>query len=181
MSSSRVEFRCARWLVGALAWGAVMVGGSAAASASDPRSSPEDRQRFVSATRSLEQSPLKPELKADREWALAWLTEVPDISVTVCADTMGGLLKSKYPYAGEIVLQNSFSMAAFVIEHPEKANDPEAQQLAGMEGALTAYRSILRDKPDARSSALESLLKTQSRGELPGFIRKAWIRCSAEK
>ena len=179
--SGRVGFRRARRLVGALAWVAAVVGGPATASAADSRSSPEDRQRFVSATRSLEQAPLKPELKADREWALAWLTEAPDVSVTVCATTMGGLLKSKYPYAGEIVLQNSFAMAAFVIEHPDKANDPEAQQLAGMEGALTAYRSILRDKPDARSPALDGLLKTQSRGELPGFVRKAWIRCSAEK
>jgi hypothetical protein len=74
-----------------------------------------------------------------------------------------------------------FSMAALVIEHPEKANDPSAKQLAGVEGALNAYRSILRDKPEAKSAALETLLQIQSRGGLPDFIRKAWIRCSAKK
>lgn len=181
MSGSRTEFKGTRRLIGVLALGVALVCGTAPASASDARSSPEDRQRFVSVARNLEQAPLNPGLKADREWALAWLTEAPDVTVTVCADTLGGVLKSKYPHAGEIVVQNMFSIAAFVIEHPEAANDPNAQQLAGMEGALTAYRSIVRDKPEAKSPALESLLETQARGELSAFVRKAWIRCSTEK
>ncbi|MDB5694028.1 MAG: hypothetical protein JWO81_3091 [Alphaproteobacteria bacterium] len=180
MSSSRTEFRCARRLIGALALGVALVCGLTPASASDVRSSPEDRQRFVSVTRNLEQAPLKPDLKADREWALGWLTNAPDVAVTVC-DTLGGMVQSHYRYAGEILLQDMFSMAALVIEHPETANDPNAQQLAGVEGALNAYRSILRDKPEAKSSALDGLLQTQSRGELPDFIRKAWIRCFAKK
>src|SRR3954462_7914489 len=165
MSSSRIG---ALVLGAALAWGAPGI-------ASDTHSSPEDRARFVSITHSLEQAPLKPGAKADREWALAWLTEAPDISVTLCSEMLGGLVRSKYPYVGEVMLQDSFSMAAFMIEHPEAANDPNAQQLAGMEGALTVYRSILRDKPEARSKDLETLLQTQSRGELPDFVRMGWI------
>ncbi|MEA3036958.1 MAG: hypothetical protein QOH04_2735 [Sphingomonadales bacterium] len=181
MSIGRIELRCGRRLIGALALGVALVGGLTPASASDVRSSPEDRQRFVAVTRNLEQAPLKPGAKADRAWALAWLTDAPDVAVTVCADTLGGVVRSRYPYAGEIVLQDTFSMAALVIEHPETANDPNAQQLAGVEGALNAYRSILREKPEAKSSALENLLQTRSRGELRDFIRKAWIRCSAKK
>jgi hypothetical protein len=91
------------------------------------------------------------------------------------------MVESNYQYAPEVLFQDMFSMAAFVIEHPKTANDSNAQQLAGVEGALNAYRSILRDKPEAKSAALEDLLQTQSRGELPDFIRKAWIRCSAKK
>ncbi|HEX4736142.1 MAG TPA: hypothetical protein VH331_01130 [Allosphingosinicella sp.] len=180
MSSSRAEFLCARRLIGLLALGMVLLLGLMPASASGERSSPEDRQRFVSITRELEQAPLKPALKADRAWALEWLTNAPDVTANVCADKLGGLLQSKYPYAGEIVLQDTFSMAALQIEHPETAHDPNAQQLAGMEGALNAYRSILRDKPEAKSPALESLLQTQARGELPDYVGKAWIRCSAK-
>ena len=99
----------------------------------------------------------------------------------VCLTSLGDMAKSKYPYDGEIVLQYTFSMAALVIEHPETVNDPNAQQLAGAEGALNAYRAILRDKPDAKSPALEALLETRTRGELPDFVRKAAIRCSAKK
>jgi hypothetical protein len=50
-----------------------------------------------------------------------------------------------------------------------------------VEGALNAYRSILRDKPEAKSPTLERLRQIQSRGELPGFIRKAWTRCTEKK
>jgi hypothetical protein len=181
MSSGGFEFRCARRLAAALALGAALACGPTPASASDARSTPEDRQRFVSVTRNLEQAPLEPGLKADRKWALEWLTNAPDVTVIICADALGDMAQSNYRYAGEIILQNMFSMAALVIERPETVNDANAQQLAGMEGALKAYRSILTEKPKARSSALETLLQTQSRGELPDFIRKAWLRCSAKK
>lgn len=179
MSSREFGFwRARRWLR-TLALGVALVCGLTPASASD-RSSPEDRQRFVAITRNLEQAPLDPALKSDREWALLWLTKAPDVTVSVC-DTLGGMVQSDYPYAGEILLQNMFSMAALMIERPETANDPNAQQLAGVEGALKAYRSILAGKPGAKSPALETLLQRQSRGELPEFTRKAWKRCSSEK
>jgi len=178
MSREAVGFRRARRLVGTLA--VALMCGAAAASESAPRFSPEDRQRFVSIARGLEQAPLKAGAGAEREWALSWLVDVPDISVTLCPHALGGLAKSKYPHAGELLLQNSFSMAAFLIEHPEAANDPQAQQAAGVEGSLNAYRSILREKPEAKSKDLEDLLAMQSRGELPAFIRKAWARCASK-
>jgi hypothetical protein len=181
MSSGSIGFRRTRLMMAALALGAALVCGPAPASASEARSSPDDLRRFVSVARSLEQAPLSQGARADREWALEWLTEAPDVTVTLCADALGGMLPDDYPYAGEILLQDAFSMAAFAIEHPETANDPNARQLAGVEGALTAYRSILRDKPEARTPILENLVRTQSRGELPDFVRKMWIRCSAEK
>jgi hypothetical protein len=177
MSSSRNEYRCVSRLIGALALLAILFGGPTPASASSPPSSPEDRQRLVSLTRSLQQEPLNPAMAADRQWALEFLLDAPDIEVTVCANTLGEVIRSKYPYAGEITFQNMVSMAAFLIEHPEAANDPNAQQLAGVEGTLAAYRSILRDKPRAKSPTLEKLIQAQSRGELPGFVRQAWIRC----
>ena len=181
MSSRRNELRSARRAIAAMALGVALVFGQVPASASEARSTPEDLRRFVSVARSLEQAPLEPGARADREWALAWLTEAPDVSVTLCPDALGGMLPEDYPYSGEIVLQDAFSMAAFAIEHPESANDPNARQLAGVEGALTAYRSILRTKPKATLAALDALLQTQSRGELPDFVRKALIGCSARK
>jgi len=158
-----------------------LVCGLTPASAVETRSSPGDRERFVSITQNLEEAPLKPSLKADREWALRWLTDAPDVTVKVCAAPLGGLVQSNYPYASEIVVQYMFAMAALIVEHPEARNDPGRQQLAGVEGALNAYRSILRDKPEAKSAALETLLETRTRGELPGFVQKASDRCSIEK
>ena len=179
MSRSRMEIRRSRRLVAAL--GVALVCGPAPASSAGPRSSPEDRQRFVSITRNLEQAPLNPGLKPDLQWALEWLIAAPDITVTICRTSLPGVVESKYPYAGEIVVQDMLSMGAFAIEHPEAANDQAAKQLAGEEGALNAYRSILRDKPDAKFPALDDLLQTQARGGLPEFARKAAISCAAKK
>ncbi len=67
-------------------------------SAEDAHSSIEDRKRFVSIARQLEQDALNPGLLADRQWAMNWLDEAPDISVVVCANVLGGLLHSDYRY-----------------------------------------------------------------------------------
>jgi hypothetical protein len=165
----------------ALALGLAMVCGPNVASAANERSSPEDLRRFVEVVRSLEQAPLNESLQGDRAWALEWLTNAPDVTVTACSEPLGGIAVSDYKHRSEIVVQDIFSMAAFAIEHPEKANDPDAQQLAGVEGALKAYRSILRDKPKAKSSILDNLLQTQTQGGLPDHVRRALVRCSKEK
>ena len=181
MSSKRNGLQSGRRIVGALALGLALVCGPNAASAGKKRSSPEDLQRFVAVTRSLEQAPLDEKLQRDRQWALAWLVEAPDVSVTVCTDALKGLYQSEYPHSAEIVLQDSLAMGAFAIEQPDKANDPEAQQLAGVEGALSAYRSILRDKPDAKSPFLDKLIETQTQGGLPDHVRQAVAECAKGK
>jgi hypothetical protein len=178
MSSKRNALRGARRVIGVLVVGLALVCVPNAASAASKRSSPEDLRRFVEVTRSLEQAPLAESSKEGREWALAWLTEAPDVSVTICTDALGGMYEGDYPHTGEIILQDSFAMGAFAIEHPDKANDPEAQQLAGVEGALNAYRSILRDKPEAKSAFLDKLLQTQANGGLRDHVRQALVRCS---
>ena len=180
MSRSRMISRPARRMMWALALGVALAVGLTPASASNARSSPEDRQRLVSIARALEQAPFKPGAKADRKWALDWIVEAPDVSVTVCPDALAGIVASDYRFAAEIMFQDMFSMAAHAIEHPEAANDPNAQQLAGVEGALLAYRSILRDKPEAKWPALDGLLQTQSAGGLPDHIREALVRCAAK-
>jgi hypothetical protein len=180
MSSNRTGFRCARQLIGVLALSLAFVCGVMPAFAASPHSSPEDRERFVSITRSMEEAPLKPSLQPDRQWALIWLTRAPDVTVHVCLDMLGGMERD-YANAPAIVVQYMFSMAAFVIEKPEAVSDWNAQQLAGVEGALSAYRSILRDNPEAKSPGLEALLEAQGRGELPDFIRRRSAACSAKK
>lgn len=177
MSRSSPNFRMTAGLMGMLA----LVCGASPALGADGQSTSEDRARFVSVTHSLEAEPLNPALNADRRWAMQWLADAPDISVNMCLDELGGLTKSKYPYAGDLTFQYAFSMAALINEHPEAVQDENAQQLFGLESALTAYRAILKDKPKARSPEFDALLATQAKGELPDFARKALARCSAAK
>jgi hypothetical protein len=179
MSSNKIGFRCARPLIAVLALSVSLIFGLAPSIAGDAHSSPEDRARFVSITQELEGAPLQPSFRADRAWALSWLTDAPDVTVKVCLTPLGDLDKNGYPYASEILLQYMFSMAALIIEHPETANDLNAQQLAGVVGALNAYRSILRDNPNTKSPVLDQMLETQARGGLPDFVRNASTHCSA--
>lgn len=175
-----IEFKGARQLFAALALTLSLVCGLPAASAQDTHSSIEDRQRFVSITRDIEKAPLDSSLKAHRAWAVRWLTDAPDITVTVCSDSLAGVVLSEYPYSTEILVQYMFSMAAGIIEDPEMRNDKILEQLTGVEGALSAYRSILRHKPEARSPTLDDLIETQIRGELIEFVGKAYASCKAK-
>ena len=181
MSSSRIPFPIVRRSVAAAALSSALASALSPALAAEPPSSAADRQRFIAVTRNLEEAPLNAGARDERAWALEWLTKTPDIDVTLCAEPLPRVATSKYRYRGEIVVQDAFSMGAFVLEHPEAARDPAATQLAGVEGALKAYRAILRQKPDARSPELDAVLQIQARGELPEFVRKAWISCSTKK
>ena len=135
-------------------------------------STPEERQRFVQVAHKVEANPLDPALKADVRWALKWIIEVPDVSVSLCAAPLNGLLGSKYKYEAELFGDYTLALGAFVIEHPEKAKDPVAVNLAGAESALKAYQAILKQKPQTTSAALDELLKKQTAGKLDDFVQK---------
>lgn len=160
---------------------AVFVAVTPASGQNEMKSSPDDRRRFVSIVENLERAPLDPALGTDRRWAIEWLTDAPDVTVTVCADLLGGLLSEKnFAHSPEIVVQYPLAMAAFIIENSDKAKDPDAQQLAGIASALKAYRAMRNTQPDNKSPALEKLIDAQDRGELPGVVQKAYLRCSAK-
>lgn len=180
MSGSSTKFQWGRRMIAALAFALALACGLMPASAADPAASAEDRRRFVSVARQLEQAPLEPRLAAERGWAFEWLMETPDVSVTICANLWSGLMEEDYPHGGEILIQSSLSMAAAMLERPDITADPIAQQYAGAEGALESYRSILRSRPRARSPFLDALVRTQSRGELREFIANAWPACSSQ-
>jgi len=121
----------------------------------------------------MEQSPLDPGLRPEREWALFWLIQVPDVTVNLCTAPLGDFMKKKYKYSPEIVMQVTFSSGQFIIEHPDQAKDTNAQIVAGVEGALRAYQSILKAKPDAKSKDLDDLIQKQSQGTLNEYVRDA--------
>ncbi len=140
-------------------------------------STPEERQRFVTITRKLEQDPLDEKLYADRKWALDFLEQIPDITVSSCWPVLGNLAPSQYRYKRELVAQFALEMMAFIIEHPKQVNDVNAQYLAGVEGALRAYRSLLKTQPNAVSSAMEALAERQSQGQLEAYVKERAQAC----
>jgi hypothetical protein len=160
-----------------LAFLAVVIIGATALSAGqdEPKrgpSTPEERKRFVEIAHKMETAPLDPSLRKDRDWALHWIIDIPDINVNPCAELLGDFMESRYPYKAEINGQISFSMAAFMIEHPDKAKDMVAVNTAALEGALKAYRSILRVEPTAQSRILEAMAERDHDGKLTEYVRE---------
>jgi hypothetical protein len=103
---------------------------------------------------------------------LHWMIDIPDINVNPCAELLGNFMESRYRYKAEINGQVAFSMAAFMIEHPDKMGDLVATNTAALEGALKAYRAILRIEPTAQSSFMEALAQQQSDGKLTAYVRE---------
>jgi len=136
----------------------------------EKHSIPEDRQRLVAIAHKLEASPLDPTLAPERQWAVNFAIAAPDVHVRVCPALLGDLRRPKYKYRSEISAQLLISNAAFVIEHPEQADDYRAQSVGGMEGVLKAYSAIIKAEPQATAKSLDVLLAKQREGKLADAV-----------
>ncbi len=162
--------------------GAALLALTPTVSAVPPRgpSTAEERQKALEVVRHLEADPLAKNAKDERGWLTVWLAEVPDITVSLCTAFYPPLLESKKNHAAELAVQSAFSMGAFVIEHPEKAQDENAKYLAGVEGTLRAYESILQKEPKARWPVLDELVAKREKGELAAFVEATVPRCKSK-
>ena len=144
-------------------------------------STPEDRQRLVAIAHKLEAAPLDPALASERQWAVSWSIAASDIHVKICPVLLGDLRRPKYKYRSEISEQLLISSAAFLIEHPDQAENYRAQSVGGMEGVLKAYASIIKADPQATAKSLDVLLEKQKQGKLADFVRSASEACEDKK
>lgn len=147
-----------------------------------PRRGPstaEERKRFLTLTRKLEQNFLDQSLYEEKRWAKIWLEDVPDINVTICAPLLFGMdfVREQNKYTPQLSYQATFGSAAYIIEHPDKAGDTAAQFVAGVESALRAYSAVVKRQPQARSKALDDLLEKQRQGKLADFVHAASKSC----
>jgi hypothetical protein len=83
-----------------------------------------------------------------------------------------------YEYEKELYEQITFSEGAYILENPGKSTDWTDAFLAGMNGALHAYESILKQKPSAKYAFLDDLRQQQDSGQLAGTVgRMVKERC----
>jgi hypothetical protein len=145
-------------------------------------STPEERTQAVQIARLLETDPFHKDAKKMRQWFTLWLIEVPDISVELCGSYLGPVGGSDKNYSADIFSQMAFSSAAFKIEHPDQANDRIAANLAGVEGSLKVYESILTTKPKAKSEFLDGLVEKRNKGELRAYVEEVTTaKCNNKK
>jgi hypothetical protein len=149
-----------------------------------PRRGPstsEERARAVKVAHELEDDPLGKDAKADREWAIQWIIDIPDITVDGCLEFFGKLPDPPNAFAKDVMQQMIISRAAFMIEHPDKAKDDQAVATAGMLGSLKAYQSILKQNPDARWPYIDKLVQMRDEGKLDDHITDSRRRCALDE
>jgi hypothetical protein len=140
-------------------------------------STPEERKRAVEMATFLETNPLAKEAKEMRAVLLRFLTEVPDITIALCFDVVGESKKFKGDYDPELFGQLAFSQAKFIIEHPDKAQDQAAVQLAAVEGVLRTWQAIKTAKPKAKFPLMDELVAKQQAGTLADHVQEGLKGC----
>jgi hypothetical protein len=128
-----------------------------------------EADRLIKTTKTLEEKPLDKDAKNIRSWALTWVIQTDKVSVTVCSLLISGIDK-KYKYSGEVFGQYTLGMAAFKLGNPEKANEENTVQLAGIESALRSYEAMLKEQPKAKNAFLDELLAKRADDSLAKHV-----------
>lgn len=136
---------------------------------------PNDRERVLDYTRSLEDHPLAKDNLQKRMWLTEWIVNSPALTVAPCCEELKSLDEVNDTYSQQLRMQAVYSQAAFQLEHP-KVKDPAVIQAAGLAGTLRAYRAIQRFDPSARYPLLDDLLSLQKQGKLHQYVERR-TRC----
>lgn len=163
-----------RWLVVSLF---TLAGVATTSMAAEP-TSPETRAEMIRLIDTLEKNPTAPNSKEMRDKVLTWLTEAPDVSVTMCGKFLGIENFSTGRPGGELIVQQPFAEAKFILEHPDQANDEVAVHVAGIEGALRTYAVMKANDPKFSIPSMEALVKVQAEQKLPDHVRKSLAKCN---
>ncbi len=143
------------------------------AQASPAQNKPSDKETLIKATQILEAQPFQEKAKDFRTWAMRYIIETDDVSITVCSQMFSSIMDKKNKNADELLAQYSMGMAAFKLSNPDKAKDENSAQLAGMESMLKAYENMVKEKPKAKFQALDDLIVKRNKEELKKFVEEA--------
>jgi len=130
-----------------------------------------DSEKLIQAARLLEQKPLEKDAKKIRGWALEWLIVTDKVSLKVCSLLVSGIDK-KYKYNGELFGQYTIGMGAYKLANPDKAQDEDAAQQAGVESALISYEAMVTEQPKAKNAFMDDLLAKRGQGSLAAYVKE---------
>ncbi|HEX6751291.1 MAG TPA: hypothetical protein VF092_28630 [Longimicrobium sp.] len=124
----------------------------------------------------LEASPLAPDAAAARQELFAWLSESPDVTISVCHGVIGELPRSRSAYHDLLLLQFVLSSGAYAIEHPDA--DAGRVALGGLEGIMATYAALeAQQGARARDEVMERFAELRAGGRLEAFAREGALDC----
>ncbi|WP_193316968.1 M28 family metallopeptidase [Janthinobacterium sp. FT14W] len=141
----------------------------AAGSGARGPSTPAERARVVRMAEEAQHDPLGVQQR-DGAWLSAWVDAIPDLALA--ASTSDDWLNTAPQAATRAALRFQYmvSVMAFQIEHGDQAAQRSASDLAGMQGVLHAYETLLRQDKLHRSAKLDAALAARQQDRLPAFL-----------
>lgn len=137
---------------------------------------PDEMARVEQIAAASDKDPLATMRSADGRWFQKWADDVPDYSFgpdKAAFWLLNGAAKGELKRV--VIFQHQLSTAAYQVKYhildPRKsAQDMEAKSIAGLEGVLRAYESMLPTHPDIRSPDLDAALAARDKGTLAQFV-----------
>ena len=140
-------------------------------------STPDEQARVIALASASEKDPLGTMASADGKWFEQWADEVPDYSFGPDNGVFWVATKAAKGDLKRVVrFQHTVSTAAFQLKNhiTDPRSNPqqtEAKALAGVEGLLHAYESLLAKNPDNRSPKLDEAIAARDKGQLAAFVK----------
>lgn len=137
---------------------------------------PEEGARIVSIARASDKDPLAVMASADGKWAMTWMDDVPDYTFGPDKGAFWAMGAAKGDLRKAMQFHHAISTAAYQVQHQihdprKKAEDAEAVAMAGLEGLLRAYETLLPKRPENRSEKMDEALASRNKGELAAFMK----------
>lgn len=138
----------------------------------------EEKERVVKLAAAADKDPVAVMRSADGRWFEKWAEEVPDYQFGPDAGVFwfhNGVAKADLMRV--LRFHHTVSTAAFQLQKnisdPMKDNaTTEATTIAGIEGLLRAYESLVAKNPENKVAAIDDLLEMRKNGKLAEFVKK---------
>ncbi|MFL6659127.1 MAG: hypothetical protein ACJ8GW_13700 [Massilia sp.] len=156
---------------------ALGIASTAFAQAGRGPTTPDEQLRVLALAKTADSDPLATMASADGRWFEKWADDVPDYQFGPDKGAFWFMNNAtKNDLKRMLRFQHTVTIAAFQLQHhiSDPATNPadlEAKTLAGVEGLLRAYESMLAKQPDLHTAALDDALALQKRGALADFVK----------
>jgi hypothetical protein len=139
-------------------------------------STPEERARVAAIAQASDQDPRAVMISEDGQWFLNWRNEVPEYEFGFDKGAYWAKTAVKGDLRKATRFHHAVSVAAFQVQHeifdPKKnSKDEEAVTLAGVEGLLRAYESLLPRRPENRSKKMDEAIVSRNKGKLATYVK----------
>lgn len=158
------------------AWVALVVMAASPVKAQRGPATPEERARVVAIAQVSDKDPRAVMASADGQWFVVWRDEVPDYEFRTDKGAYWSIRAVKGDLRKAREFHHMVSVAAYQVQHQiqdpgRRAEDDAAVTLAGVEGLLRAYESLLPKRPENRSPKMDAALESRNKGELAAFVK----------